>query len=114
MILLKKTLMDKSSSMFNPYHILSMVYSKQTLLTHWGRVKHIYFSKFSNICSDTGLVPGQCQAIIWTNARIILFVSLGTNFSEIFIKIQIFSFKKMHLKMLSLWNVGHFVLDSMC
>ena len=40
--------------------------------------------------------------IIWTNAGILLLIRiLGTNFIEIFIKIHIFSFKKMHLKMSS-------------
>ena len=39
------------------------------------------------------------QAIIWTNAGILLIGPLGTNFSEILIKIYTFSLKKMHLKM---------------
>ena len=43
----------------------------------------------------------RCQAIIWTNAGLLAIGSLGTNFSEILIKIQNFSFKKMHLKMSS-------------
>ena len=47
------------------------------------------------------LVGAQCQAIIWTNVEIFLIGPLGTNFSEISIKIYIFSFKKMHLKMSS-------------
>ena len=42
-----------------------------------------------------------CQAIIWTNAGILLIGPLGTNFSEILIKIHTFSFNKMHLKMSS-------------
>ena len=46
------------------------------------------------------MLPGQRQAIIETNAGILLIGSLGTNFSEIFIEIYTFSFKKMHLKML--------------
>ena len=45
------------------------------------------------------LYNGQGQAIIWTNAEILLIQTLGTNFSEILIEIHIFSFKKMHLKM---------------
>ena len=39
------------------------------------------------------------QAIIWTNVGILLIGPLETNFSEILIKIYIFSFKKMHLEM---------------
>ena len=41
------------------------------------------------------------QAIIWTNAGILLIGPLGTNFSEIWIRIQTFSLKKIHLKMSS-------------
>ena len=51
--------------------------------------------------SDNGLSPGRRQAIIWTNAGILVTGPLGTNFSEISIAILIFSFKKMHLKMSS-------------
>ena len=45
--------------------------------------------------------PGRRQAIIWTSAGILLIGSLGTNFSEILIGIQTFSFRKMQLKMSS-------------
>ena len=51
------------------------------------------------IGSDNGLSPDRCQAIISTNAGILLIGSIGTNFSEILIGIHIFLFKKMHLKM---------------
>ena len=70
-------------------------------LTHWGRVTHICVGKLTNIGSDNGLSPGRRQAVIWTNAGISLIGPLGTNFSEILIGIQTFSFKKMHLKMAS-------------
>ena len=70
-------------------------------LTHWGRVTHICVSKLPTIGSDNGLSPGRRQAIIWTNPGILLIGPLETNFSEIFIEIHIFSFKKMHLKMSS-------------
>ena len=61
----------------------------------------IYVSVRKNIGWDNGLSPDRWQAIIWTNAGILLLVigSVGTNFSEILIEIHIFSFKKMHLKM---------------
>ena len=48
-----------------------------------------------------GLSPGRHQAIICTNAGILLIRTLGTSFSEILNEIQAFSFKKMHLKMSS-------------
>ena len=67
-------------------------------LTHWGRVTHICVSKLTIIASDNGLSPGRRQAIIWNNAGIFSIGLLGTNFSEIVIKIHTFSFKKMHLK----------------
>ena len=47
------------------------------------------------------LSPGWQQAIIWSNAGILLIGPLGTNFSEILIEIETFSLKKIRLKMLS-------------
>ena len=71
------------------------------ILTHWGRVTHICVGKLTIIDSDNGLSPRRRQAIIWTNVGILLIEPLGTNFSEILIGIQIFSFTKMRLKMSS-------------
>ena len=71
------------------------------VLTHWGRVTHICVGVLTIIGSDNGLSPGRRQAITWTNAGILLIGPLGTNFSEMLIKIHTFSFKKIHLKMLS-------------
>ena len=56
-------------------------------LTHWGRVTHICVSKLTIIGSDNGLSPGRRQAIIWTNAGILLIRPFGTNFSDISIDI---------------------------
>ena len=67
-------------------------------LTHLGRVTHICVSYLTIIGSDNGLSPGRRQAIIWTNAGILLIRPLGTNFSEISIEILTFSLKKMCLK----------------
>ena len=67
-------------------------------LTHWGRVTHVCVSKPTTIDSDNGLAPGRRQAIIWTNAGILLIGPLGTNPSEILSEIYTFSLKKMHLK----------------
>ena len=64
---------------------------------------HICVSKLTITGSDNGLSPGRRQAIIWTNDGILLIWPLGTNFSEILIKIHSFSFKKMHLKMSGKW-----------
>ena len=57
-------------------------------LTHWGRVTHICVSKLTIHGSDNGLSPGRRQAIIWTNAGILLIRTLGTNVSEILCKIH--------------------------
>ena len=71
-------------------------------LTHWGRVTHICVSNPTIIGSDNGLSPSRRQAIIGTNAGILLIQPLGTNFSEMLIEIYIFSLKKMHSK----WSSG--------
>ena len=51
--------------------------------------------------SDNGLLPSRRQAIIWIDAGILLIGPIGTNFSEILIEIDTFSFKKMYLEMSS-------------
>ena len=79
-------------------HSLSQPSGLDTLLTHWGRGTHICVSKLTIIASHNGFSPGRRQAIIWTNAGILLIWPLGTNFSEILIEIYKFPFKKMHLK----------------
>ena len=58
----------------------SLVYNR---LTHWGRVTHICVGKLTIIGSDNGLSPGRRQAIIRTNAGILVIGTLETNFSEI-------------------------------
>ena len=70
-------------------------------LTHWGRVTHICVGNLTIIGSDNGLSPGRHQAIIWTNAGILLIGPLGTNFNEMLIEILTFSFMKMRLKVSS-------------
>ena len=85
-------------------------------LTHWARVTHICVGKLTIIGSDNGLSPGRRQAIICTNGGILLIRPLGTNFSEILIGIQTFSFKKMHLRKRgwgSEWVCG-WIGDRMC
>ena len=62
---------------------------------------HKCVSNLTIIGSDNGLAPRRHQTIIWTNDGMLFIGPLGTNFSEIFIRIQTFSFKKMHLKMSS-------------
>ena len=56
---------------------------------------------YTTIGSDNGLSPGRRQAIIWTNAGILLIGPWGTNSGETFIKIIIFSLTNLHLKVSS-------------
>ena len=70
----------------------------QLIKTHWGRVTQMCVSKLTTIGSDNGLSPGRRQAIIWTNAGVLLIGPLETNFSENSIEIHTFSFKKMRWK----------------
>ena len=84
-----------SSSKWQPFWL------GHKMLTHWGRVTHICVSIPTTTGSDNGLSLDRRQAIIRTNARILLRGTLGTNFSGILMKIQNFSFKKMHFKMSS-------------
>ena len=75
--------------------------SRFVALTDWGLVTHISVSKLTSIDSDNSLSPGRCQAIFWTDAGVLSTWNSGTNFSDILIKIPIFSFKNMHSKMSS-------------
>ena len=77
-------------------HFCYKMFCRGIFVTHWDRV-----GKLTIIGSDNGLSPGRRQAIIWTNAEILLIRTLGTDFSEILSGIHTFSFKKMHLKMSS-------------
>ena len=79
----------------------SIIEKRNPMLNHGGRVTHICVSKVTIIGSDNGLWPGRRQAIIWTNAGILLIGPLGTKLREILSEIYIFSLKKMHLKMSS-------------
>ena len=87
-------------------------------LTHWGWVTDICVGKLTITGSDNGLLPGRQQAIIWNNAGILLIGPLRTNFSEIVIEINTFSWKKMHLKLSSVkWQplcLGLDVLPLQC
>ena len=51
---------------------------------------HVCISKLTIIGSDNGLSSARCQVIIWTYAGTLLIGPLGTNLSEILIKIYIF------------------------
>ena len=82
------------------YHLINNP-TRNCFLTHWCRVTQICVGKLTIIGSDNDLSPDRRQAIIWTNAGLLLIGPLGTNFSEILIEILAFSFKKMRLKVSS-------------
>ena len=63
--------------------IMIMTIMSISVLTHWGRVMHICVIKQTSIGSDNGLSPSRRQAIIWTNAGILLIGPWGTNLSKI-------------------------------
>ena len=87
--------MDKSSH-------ASKIWDEMTpYWLHWAWVTHICIGNLTTIGLDNSLSSGLGQAIIWTNSEISLIWPLGTNFSEILIQTLIYSFKKMHLKMLA-------------
>ena len=69
----------------------------------WVWVTHISVGNVTIIGSDNGLSPGWRQAIIWTNAGILLIEPSWTYFSEIPIEDHTFSLKKIHLKMSAKW-----------
>ena len=64
---------------------------------------HICVGKLTIIDSDNGLSPGRRQAIVWTNAGILLIGPLGTNFNDILIGIK--TFKKIFIQENTFENV---------
>ena len=86
----------------------------QMILNHWGRVTHMCVINVTIIGSDYGLLPGRCQAIIWTIAGILSigpWKKLQWNFDQkwyIFIKEN--AFKNDVCKMVTILSRPHFVL----
>ena len=77
--------------------------------SHWAREMHICIIKLTIIGSDNGLSPGRHQAMICTNAGILLISLLGTNSTDILIEVHIFLLKTMHLK-ISSWKCWPFCI----
>ena len=57
---------------FHPARTTFLLLAAHIPLTDWGQVTYICVSKQTTIGSDNGLSPGRHQAIIWTNAGILL------------------------------------------
>ena len=101
-----------------PYWLALGKYHTCEILTHWGLVTYIYIYIYTSVIRQLlvhkmacQLSPVQRRAIIWTNAESSLIRLLVTLFGEIWIKIQQFAFKKIHLKC-RLHNGHHFVSDT--
>ena len=73
--------------------------SDNVALTRRGRVTHKCVSKLTIIGQDSDLSPVRHQAIIWTNAGILLIRTPWINFSAVLSKNHKYPFKKVHLKM---------------
>ena len=65
---------------------------------HWWHQMMLW--NFVNFGSSSNLSSFQNQIVIKTNADGLTIRPIGTNFSEIWIRIQTFSFKKIHFKIL--------------
>ena len=76
---------------------------------------HICIGNLTNFGSDNGLWPGRRQAVIWTNAGILLIGPLETNFNEILIEIQTFFFFQENAFESVVWKMAAiFLSTSMC
>ena len=98
---MRRLALDNFSLTQAPHFRLLMLVVDPEVGASLFRVTPIRVGKLTINVSDNGLSPGRRQAIIWTNAGILLIGPLRTNFSEILIGIQKFSFKEMRLKMSS-------------
>ena len=76
----------------NPLYRYQCSMRYQLIEAEWRIYDHLTI-----IGSDNGLSPGRRQSIIWNNVGILLIETLKMKFSGILIKIQIFSFEKIHL-----------------
>ena len=81
-----------------------MIHSKNFMnLTPGDGLVMLYATSgiFVNTGLGEGFSPVWCQAITWTNDNLLLKRTLKIFFSEIWIIIENFPFKKMYLQMLS-------------
>ena len=91
----KKIMVKMLYAQFQPFC------SSLNALTHWGQVTHIYISKLTTIGSDNGLSHGQCQSHHLNQCWNIVNWTLR-NKLQWYLNLNLtFSFKKIHLKMLS-------------
>ena len=89
--------LSERNTMSFPYGLQPCNNELFSTLIHWGRVTHMCAGKLTIVGAGNGFSPRRRHTIVWSKVKILLTVPLGTNFSELLIIIQIFSFKKMHL-----------------
>ena len=63
---------DHIPNVHNDHRFQLRTVQSRLALNHCDRVTHICVGSLAIIGSDNGLSPGRCQAIIWTNAGILL------------------------------------------
>ena len=90
---------DYSSS--NDTYKINILLRLQGFLTHWGIVTDICVSRLTIIGSDNGLAPSRPPSHYLNQCWLIANWTPGNKFQWIWIEILSFSFKKMHLQMLS-------------
>ena len=78
---------------------MASILSRPQCVNHIAMVAQLFYGICMTSKSSFKWMPGQRQAIIWTNVGILLIGPIGTNISEIVIEIHTFSLKQMHLKM---------------
>ena len=94
-----KIIIDRSFRCCPPRAVfLKLVLWRQHRIAWLDLWRHAKVRHWHHISSGNGLQPVWRQTITWTNADVLSIGPLGTNFSEIRIKIKNFSFMKMHLK----------------
>ena len=89
--------------------LINVHLSHTPVLTNCGLMTHNYVSKLTIINLDNGLSSGRRQAIIWSNAGILLIRPIRINFNEIWIEIHTFHSRQFIWKC-RLENGVHFVL----
>ena len=93
--------------------IICCKYVISAFLTHWDRVTHICVNKLTIVDSDNDLSPGRRQAIIWTNAGVLLIGPIGTNFNEILIKIHALFIKENPFQII-VWKMAAILSRPQC
>ena len=91
----------KFESKYDNFHWIQNVDCKMSIVSVMPKCVNSSPPSAAYMRQWIGSASVQIMAITWTNSGLMLSRHLGTNFSEIGIRILSFSFKKMHLKLSS-------------